>query len=383
MIRYGLDKDFEKAKVIWKECFLDSDEEREFYFNNLYNKDKFLVLEEDNDIKASLHENPYKLNINGNVFNSIYIVGVGVLPEYRGKGYMDRLIKSCIIDNRHKGMEFFYLCPINPMIYRKYGFEYISNLVKYSMKINEIPYNKIDRNYNIKKIHIDRDYLDLNKVYKERMKNFNTYVERDREYYKKWIGEIRNDGGEIYSIYLGEEIKGYIVIYRKEKIEIREIFGVDKKTIENLLAFVKTFKEYYSEVVIKNPDDNILDYYFLNQNAVTKEKYPFIMGRILNPIAVFKMIKNRYMNINIFIEDNIIEENNGIYKFNSEGKITFEKSNDWDIKINIGDLSSLLFGQLTVDELVFLEKIQVKNNRALEELKKVVISGKNYIQDYQ
>lgn len=383
MIRYGLDRDFEKAKEIWKECFLDSDEEREFYFNNLYDKDKFLVLEEDNEIKASLYENPYKLNINGNIFNSIYIVGVGVSPEYRGKGYMDRLLKNCIIDNRHKGMEFFYLCPINPMIYRKYGFEYISNLVEYSMKIDEIPYNKIDRNYSIKKVDIDRDYLELDKIYKERMKNFNTYVERDREYYKKWIGEIRNDGGEVYSIFLGNEIKGYIALYRKEKIEIREIFGVDKKAIENLLAFVKTFKEYYQEILIKNPDDSILDYCFLNQNGVTKEKYPFIMGRILNPITVFKMIKNRYMNINIFINDDIIEENNGVYKFNNDGEIAFEKSSDWDIKINIGDLSSLLFGQLSVDELVFLEKIQVKNNEVLEKLKKVVISGKNYIQDYQ
>ena len=94
MVRYGIDKDYEKAKKIWEECFKDSLEEVEFYFKNLYDKHKYLLLEENDEIKASLHENPYRLNMNGTTFDSQYIVGVAVSPEYRGKGYMDELIKE-------------------------------------------------------------------------------------------------------------------------------------------------------------------------------------------------------------------------------------------------------------------------------------------------
>ena len=67
-----------------------------FYFDNLYDRHKYLLLEENDEIKASLHENPYRLNFNGTVFESIYIVGVAVSPEYRGKGYMNELIRDLL-----------------------------------------------------------------------------------------------------------------------------------------------------------------------------------------------------------------------------------------------------------------------------------------------
>ena len=54
MIRYGMDKDFEKAKKIWQECFLDSEDEVKFYFDNLYDRHKYLLLEEDDEIKKLL-----------------------------------------------------------------------------------------------------------------------------------------------------------------------------------------------------------------------------------------------------------------------------------------------------------------------------------------
>ena len=102
MIRYGMDKDFEKAKKIWQKCFLDSEDEVKFYFDNLYDRHKYLLLEENGEIKASLHENPYRLNFNGTVFESIYIVGVAVSPEYRGKGYMNELIRESLIEKQKK-----------------------------------------------------------------------------------------------------------------------------------------------------------------------------------------------------------------------------------------------------------------------------------------
>ena len=70
IFRYGIDKDFEISKKIWLECFTDSKEEVEFYFSNLYSKENYLILEEDNKIKASLHENKYNLIINKEEVNS-------------------------------------------------------------------------------------------------------------------------------------------------------------------------------------------------------------------------------------------------------------------------------------------------------------------------
>lgn len=226
MIRYGMDKDFEKAKKIWQKCFLDSEDEVKFYFDNLYDRHKYLLLEENGEIKASLHENPYRLNFNGTVFESIYIVGVAVSPEYRGKGYMNELIRESLIENRKREVPFVFLSPINPEIYRKYGFEYVTRLSKYSMRTENLPYNKIERAYDIKRVELNSEdelYEDLVEVYNNQMSEISLYVERDEKYYRDWVREIRSDGGDVFSIYLDEEIKGYIAFYRREKIEIREI----------------------------------------------------------------------------------------------------------------------------------------------------------------
>lgn len=171
MIRYGMDRDFERAKKIWQECFLDSESEVEFYFKNLYDRHKYLILEEDDEIKASLHENPYKLNFNGTVFDSIYLVGLAVSPEYRGKGYMDQLMREALIENRKREIPFIFLSPINPEIYRKYGFEYVTRLNNYSMRTESIPYNKIERAYDIKRVELnseDEIYEDLAKIYNKK-----------------------------------------------------------------------------------------------------------------------------------------------------------------------------------------------------------------------
>lgn len=388
MIRYGIDRDFEKAKKIWSECFKDSPEEVEFYFENLYDKHKYLVLEEEDEIKASLHENPYKLNINGSVFDSQYIVGVAVSPEYRGRGYMNELLKESLISSRDRDIPFVFLSPINPEIYRKYGFEYVTKLNKIFLDMRDIPYNKIERAYDIKRVGIGSDaeiYEDLVEIYNSKMEENFLYIERDIKYFRDWVREIESDGGEVYSLYLADDIRGYVAFYKSELITVREIFTKDRRGLENLLAFLKTFKEYYPKLEIKNPMESNLENIFTNQKTIEKKEFPFIMGRITNPLEILKMLNIYDVDMKILITDSIISENNGVYRFTQEGDLTFESVGDWDIKIDIGDFSSLVFGMLSLDELIFLEKVEIKNKEIIKEVKRKGIFNlkRNYIQDYQ
>ena len=387
MIRYGKDSDFETAKKIWSECFTDSLEEVNFYFENLYDKHKYLVLEENDEIKASLHENPYQLNLNGTVFNSLYIVGVAVSPQYRGKGYMDKLLRETLLESRKREIPLIFLLPINSDIYRRYGFEYISSLDKILLDTKDIPYNKIERAYDIKRVEVENEelYIDLIKIYKRQMEGNFLYIERDENYYKNWLKEIVSDGGEVYALYLDDEIRGYIALYKGEKLVIREIFSEDRRGLENLLAFLKTFKEYYPQIEIKFPQGHLIEYCFKNQKKLEKRENLFIMGRVLNPMEILKMLNIYGINLKLLITDNIILENNGVYEFTSEGEINFKSKSDWDIKIDIGDFSSLIFGMLSLEELIFLEKLEIKERKILNYLKEkgIFTIKRNYIQDYQ
>ena len=210
-------------------------------------------------------------------------------------------------------------------------------------------------------------------------------LERDEEYFKNWVKEIKSDGGDVFSIYLDESIRGYVALYRREELEIREIFARDRRALENLLSLVKSFKEYYPKLKIKNIDEKLLDYLFNNQKALEVKEYPFIMGRILNPLEVFKMLNIFDIDMKIMVTDSIIMENNQVYIFTEEGEQWYGNMSDWDLKIDIGDLSSLIFGQLSIEELIYLEKIEVNNEEVIGRIREKGIfeKKKNYIQDYQ
>ena len=68
-----------------------------------------------------------------------------------------------------KGLNFVFLSPINTEIYRRYGFGYMSSLEKYSISMENIPFERIDRIYEIKKASEEKNlYGDLIEIYKEK-----------------------------------------------------------------------------------------------------------------------------------------------------------------------------------------------------------------------
>src|SRR3712207_7673754 len=65
-----------------------------------------------------------------------YLVGVATLPEYRGQGHMTKLLFEEMLQFRKQGSDFCFLLPINPMIYRGFGFEYFSGREEYTFDIS-------------------------------------------------------------------------------------------------------------------------------------------------------------------------------------------------------------------------------------------------------
>lgn len=385
MIRYGIDSDYKRAREIWEECFKDSQEEVDFYFTKLYDKNKFLVLEESGSIRASLHENPYKLNINGKIFPSNYIVGVAVSPQYRGRGYMGKLMEESLKKSYEKGLPLVFLSPINPEIYRGYGFEYITKLNKLSLETKEICFDKIDREFEIVKFEIESSlYSDLISVYDFVMKNRSLYVERDENYYKNWVAEIISDGGDIYMLYSKGIVRGYVALYRGEILTVRELFAKGKREYESLLSFIKTFREYYPKLEIKTPEGERIEYYFKNQKRVYKSENQFIMGRVLKPKKILETLGIKGITFKISIVDDIISDNNRVFSLNESGQVNIVDT-DWDLRVKIGDFSLLSLGVLSLEELIFLERVEIKNTQVVTQLieKNIFKLKLNYIQDYQ
>lgn len=382
MIRYGID-DIERAKAIWRENFTDSEEEIDFYFKTIYRDKNFLMLEENGEIKASLHENPYDICFNRNILPSFYIVGVAVSPEYRGKGYMRKLLNHSLKNALSNNRDIVFLSPINTEIYSNFGFGYISGLEHYELKLEDIPFNSINRDIEIKKAG-EEDFNSIVELYNKKMENSNIYLERDKEYFNRIKAEIENENGKIYVFYREKKITGYLMCYfREEEIFVREFFYSDIESAKTMLAFIKTFKEYYPNLKVATPQGSNFNFLFPNQLKVEKKENPFILGRILNVKNILSYLNIKGTAFNIKVRDNIIDKNNGVFSIEEDGSVEkLDNIDEWNIDIDIRDLATLVSGYMSIEELVELEKIRV-NNIDLKVLSNIFKKQKNYIQEFQ
>ena len=367
-VRYAKKSEKEIAIKFWKDSFKDNEEQIKFYFDSIYNEKNYLVLEDNSKIVSSLHENDYIFNFNNNSLKSKYIVGISSDITMRNKGYMSKLLISMLKNSKRKGLPFVFLTPINPKIYRKFGFEYFSNIEYYNFSVEELTNFKLPKeNYSYIEINEENKNLYLNdliKIYNFNMKDNFCYLERDKFYFDKILKEAISDEMKAFILYKDKKASAYIILgLYEENIEIRECMALDSISYKEILTLIYGYRNYYKNVSLASPNNSSIEFLFDNQLNIEKNVKPFMMMRVLNPLAIFKNLKLENSNIKIYIEDKILKENTGLYSLNNEisfSNMTEEKAS-YDLKIDIADLIFLITGYFFIDELIKLGKIDIKN----------------------
>ena len=388
-IRYAKKSEKEIAIKFWKDSFKDSEEQIKFYFDNIYNEKNYLVLEDNSKIVSSLHENDYIFNFNNESIKSKYIVGVSSDIAMRNKGYMSKLLISMLENSKKKAMPFVFLTPINPKIYRKFGFEYFSNIEYYNFSVEELANFKLPNNdYSYVEINEKnkKSYLaDLIKIYNSNMEDKFCYLERNDFYFDKILKEAISDEMKAFILYKNKMASAYIIFgLYEENIEIRECLALDSLSYKEILALIYGYRDYYRNVSLASPNNSNLEFLFENQLNIEKIVKPFMMMRVLNPLAIFKNLKLENSNIKIYIEDKILKENTGLYSLNNE--ISFSNINEekasCDLKIDITDLVFLITGYFSIDDLVKLGKIDIKNKNIIKKLNKIFSKKNSYLYEF-
>ncbi|WP_324270551.1 GNAT family N-acetyltransferase [Fusobacterium polymorphum] len=388
-VRYAKKNEKEIAIKFWKDSFKDSEEQIKFYFDNIYNEKNYLVLEDNSKIVSSLHENDYIFNFNNESIKSKYIVGVSSDIAMRNKGYMSKLLISMLENSKKKDMPFVFLTPINPKIYRKFGFEYFSNIEYYNFLVEELANFKLPNNeYLYIEINEKNKNLYLNdliKIYNANMKDNFSYLERNDFYFDKVLKETISDEMKTFILYKNKVASAYIIFgLYEENIEIRECMALDSISYKEILALIYGYRDYYKTVSLASPNNSSIEFLFENQLNIEKFIKPFMMMRVLNPLAIFKNLKLENSNIKIYIEDKMLKENTGLYSLNNE--ISFSNINEekasYDLKIDITDLVFLITGYFSIDDLVKLGKIDIKNKNIIKKLNKIFSKKNSYLYEF-
>ena len=388
-IRYAKKSEKEIAIKFWKDSFKDSEEQIKFYFDNIYNEKNYLVLEDNSKIVSSLHENDYIFNFNNESIKSKYIVGVSSDITMRNKGYMSKLLIAMLENSKKKDIPFVFLTPINPKIYRKFGFEYFSNIEYYNFSVEELANFKLPNNeYSYIEINEKNKNLYLNdliKIYNTNMRGNFSYLERNDFYFDKILKEAISDEMKAFILYKNKVASAYIIFgLYEENIEIRECMALDSISYKEMLALIYRYRDYYKTVSLASPNNSSIEFLFENQLNIEKFIKPFMMMRVLNPLAIFKNLKLENSNIKIHIEDKILKENTGLYSLNNE--ISFSNINEenasYDLKIDITDLVFLITGYFSIDDLIKLDKVNIKNRNIIKKLNKILNKKNSYLYEF-
>lgn len=388
-VRYAKKNEKEIAIKFWKDSFKDNEEQIKFYFDNIYKAKNYLVLEDNSKIVSSLHENDYIFNFNNESINSKYIVGVSSDITMRNKGYMSKLLISMLENSKKKSMPFVFLTPINPIIYRKFGFEYFSNIEYYNFSIKKLVNFKLPKeDYSYIEINEENKNLYLNdliKIYNFNMKDNFCYLERDNFYFDKILKEANSDEMKTFILYKNKVASAYIIFsLYEEKIEIRECLALNSISYKEILALIYGYRDYYKNINLASPNNSNIEFLFDNQLNIEKIVKPFMMMRILNPLSIFKNLKLKNSNIKIYIEDKILKENTGLYSLNNEISFSniLEEKTTYDLKIDMGDLVFLITGYFSIDELIKLGKIDIKNKNVIKNLNKIFSKKNSYLYEF-
>ncbi|MGL5376762.1 MAG: GNAT family N-acetyltransferase [Cetobacterium sp.] len=377
----------EELKSLWKDLFFDEDSYINWYFDNVYSEKNTEIFCEKSELKGMIFQNKYHLAVENNQFMSRYLVGIGVTPEKRGEGVMRKLLLKVLREAYNYGEELIYLTPIDKKIYERFGFTYVSTLLKYDFPFSIL--ESFKKKCRIEKIDSkkcsDELFLKLQEFYKLYSKDFYLRVARYKEDYKKILSELFCEDGIIYVSYdLFGKINGYMLVLKSEKLVIKEFLFLNKESFESLMFVIYGYKNYYRGVEVTLPENVYLEDYFDTENEINKNIKNKVQVRILKVENVLKrLVKNlsESEEISIYIQDDIISENTGIFKLkkNEIQKVT----GDFDISLNIKELAILSYGFRDYNTLKKLESFYVKNADKERILEKIFFKRVNYFnQDF-
>lgn len=160
--------------------------------------------------------------------------------------------------------------------------------------------------------------------------------------------------------------------------------ALDSISYKEILALIYGYRDYYKNVTLASPNSSNIEFLFDNQLNIEKIIKPFMMMRLLNPLSIFKNLKLENSNIKIYIEDKILKKNTGLYSLNNEisfSNIPKEKV-IYDLKIDIADLVFLITGYFSINDLIKLGKINIKNRNIIKKLNKIFYKKNSYLYEF-
>ena len=194
-IRYAKPIDKDQVVSVWNYCFEDGEDFVKYYFENVYDENNTIIIEENDEVLSALQLNKYTIDLRDNKYDVSYVVGVSSKPEVRGLGYMKHLMTYTLEELYKNGEIVSLLMAIDYRLYKRYGFDHCYDQIQYHLRTDELLGFRLSS--KLRKATFE-DAETLSRIYTKAMESLNGYAVRDKAYFNRFIKEVSSESGYIY-----------------------------------------------------------------------------------------------------------------------------------------------------------------------------------------
>ena len=361
-IRYAKPIDKEQVVSVWNYCFEDGEDFVKYYFENVYDENNTIIIEENDEVLSALQLNKYTIDLRDNKYDVSYVVGVSSKPEVRGLGYMKHLMAYTLEELYKNGEIVSLLMAIDYRLYKRYGFDHCYDQIQYNLRTDELLGFRLSS--KLRKATFE-DAETLSRIYTKAMESLNGYAVRDESYFNRFIKEVSSESGYIY---IDEENNSYIAYYiQGDTFFVRELIYNNISSLKSMLAYIYNHNTQCKKTVINAPVDDKIKLIIANLKTCEIKLIPFMAGRVINFEKYIESlnscnidtqkINNKYIKIKVI--DKYIKQNNSVFKISvCDNKIKIQRvEEDYDIELDINSITQLAFSYLNTDEIFMLNEI--------------------------
>ena len=361
-IRYAKPIDKDQVVSVWNYCFEDGEDFVKYYFENVYDENNTIIIEENDEVLSALQLNKYTIDLRDNKYDVSYVVGVSSKPEVRGLGYMKHLMTYTLEELYKNGEIVSLLMAIDYRLYKRYGFDHCYDKIQYNLRTDELLGFRLSS--KLRKATFE-DAETLSRIYTKAMESLNGYAVRDEAYFNRFIKEVSSESGYIY---IDEENNSYIAYYiQGDTFFVRELIYNNISSLKSMLAYIYNHNTQCKKTVINAPVDDKIKLIIANLKTCEIKLIPFMAGRVINFEKYIESlnscnidtqkINNKYIKIKVI--DKYIKQNNSVFKISvCDNKIKIQRvEEDYDIELDINSITQLAFSYLNTDEIFMLNEI--------------------------
>ena len=361
-IRYAKPIDKDQVVSVWNYCFEDGEDFVKYYFENVYDENNTIIIEENDEVLSALQLNKYTIDLRDNKYDVSYVVGVSSKPEVRGLGYMKHLMTYTLEELYKNGEIVSLLMAIDYRLYKRYGFDHCYDQIQYNLRTDELLGFRLSS--KLRKATFE-DAETLSRIYAKAMESLNGYAVRDEAYFNRFMKEVSSESGYIY---IDEENNSYIAYYiQGDTFFVRELIYNNISSLKSMLAYIYNHNTQCKKTVINAPVDDKIKLIIANLKTCEIKLIPFMAGRVINFEKYIESlnscnidtqkINNKYIKIKVI--DKYIKQNNSVFKISvCDNKIKIQRvEEDYDIELDINSITQLAFSYLNTEEIFMLNEI--------------------------